>query len=479
MERASQHTFQVLTKRPKRMRNIVSDPDWKAGRAPGRTPAAERVARHEHRERRLRARADYLRETPAAVRFISAEPLLGPLPSLDLTGIDWLIVGGESGPNARPMEAEWVRDLQDAAARRPARRSSSSSGAGARRSPAGASSTAGRGTRCRQWLSASVSGMMAEYYKRAGEERTREAIQRAITRGVPPWPRVTPGYLKRPDGYAPDPRTAAVIREAFEMRARGALVREVREHLAANGVRLTYAGVAKLLKSHTVLGEIRFGKFTPNLAAHEPIVDRATWEAVQRTRVLAGRHSKSERLLARLGILRCGTCDSRMVTTIVIGARSAGGGGGKSYPIYRCQNPDCARRVTISAPMIESIVVGRVQAEFADVEGRASVAVNARDAEVALEVAQRELDAAIRVLDVVGDESSAVARLAQLREARDAARGEVDRLGGLEAAHAVNVADDWDRLTLAERRAAIRVTVARVTIGPGRGIGRVRVDVFG
>jgi site-specific DNA recombinase len=330
-----------------------------------------------------------------------------------------------------------------------------------------------------QWLSASVSGMMAEYYKRAGEERTREAIQRAITRGVPPWPRVTPGYLKRPDGYAPDPRTAAVIREAFEMRARGALVREVREHLAANGVRLTYAGVAKLLKSHTVLGEIRFGKFTPNLAAHEPIVDRATWEAVQRTRVLAGRHSKSERLLARLGILRCGTCDSRMVTTIVIGARSAGGGGGKSYPIYRCQNPDCARRVTISAPMIESIVVGRVQAEFADVEGRASVAVNARDAEVALEVAQRELDVAIRVLDVVGDESSAVARLAQLREARDAARGEVDRLGGLEAAHAVNVADDWDRLTLAERRAAIRVTVARVTIGPGRGIGRVRVDVFG
>ena len=52
-------------------------------------------------------------ETPAAVRFISAEPLLGPLPSLDLTGIDWLIVGGESGPGARAMDPDWARDLRD------------------------------------------------------------------------------------------------------------------------------------------------------------------------------------------------------------------------------------------------------------------------------------------------------------------------------------------------------------------------------
>jgi transcriptional regulator with XRE-family HTH domain len=56
-------------------------------------------------------RADALRNTPAAVRFISAEPLLGPLPSLDLTGIDWLIIGGESGPGSRPMEIGWVEDL--------------------------------------------------------------------------------------------------------------------------------------------------------------------------------------------------------------------------------------------------------------------------------------------------------------------------------------------------------------------------------
>lgn len=64
-------------------------------------------------------RADLLRETPAAVRFISAEPLLGPLPSLSLDGIDWLIVGGESGPNYRPVNPEWVRDLRDRATRHP------------------------------------------------------------------------------------------------------------------------------------------------------------------------------------------------------------------------------------------------------------------------------------------------------------------------------------------------------------------------
>lgn len=62
---------------------------------------------------RWTVRADALRQTPAAVRFLSLEPLLGPLPSLDLTGIDWVIVGGESGAGARPMHSDWVRDIRD------------------------------------------------------------------------------------------------------------------------------------------------------------------------------------------------------------------------------------------------------------------------------------------------------------------------------------------------------------------------------
>jgi protein gp37 len=60
-------------------------------------------------------RADWLRQTPAVVRFLSCEPLLGPLLSLDLAGVDWVIVGGESGPGARPMQAAWARRLRDQA----------------------------------------------------------------------------------------------------------------------------------------------------------------------------------------------------------------------------------------------------------------------------------------------------------------------------------------------------------------------------
>jgi protein gp37 len=63
--------------------------------------------------RRFVHRADALRQVPAAVRFISAEPLLGPLEGLDLDGIDWLIAGGESGPHARPVDIRWVRELRD------------------------------------------------------------------------------------------------------------------------------------------------------------------------------------------------------------------------------------------------------------------------------------------------------------------------------------------------------------------------------
>ncbi len=94
--------------------------------------------------RRFVHRADYLREVPAAVRFISAEPLLGPLEGLDLTGIDWLIAGGESGPGHRPVREEWMRDLRDRCAPRTSR-SSSSSGVAPDRRAAGACWTAALG----------------------------------------------------------------------------------------------------------------------------------------------------------------------------------------------------------------------------------------------------------------------------------------------------------------------------------------------
>jgi len=103
MERAPWHTFQILTKRPERMRVVLSDG----------LPVLPNVWLGTSVENSdYLCRLDELRATPAAVRFVSFEPLLGPITRADLTGTHWAIVGGESGPNARPIAKEWVRALR-------------------------------------------------------------------------------------------------------------------------------------------------------------------------------------------------------------------------------------------------------------------------------------------------------------------------------------------------------------------------------
>jgi protein gp37 len=103
MRKAHWHTFQILTKRGNRLQKVASLIDWPPNVWMGVSIENDR----------LTARADQLRRVPAAVRFLSCEPLLEPLPSLNLDGIDWVIVGGESGEGARPMREAWVCDLQD------------------------------------------------------------------------------------------------------------------------------------------------------------------------------------------------------------------------------------------------------------------------------------------------------------------------------------------------------------------------------
>lgn len=100
--------FQVLTKRPARIAAHLPE-DWGDG-----YPNVWLGVSVESNE--FVGRVDALRQVPARLRFISAEPLLGPLPDLDLTGIDWLIVGGESGPRYRHMDHGWARELRDRAA---------------------------------------------------------------------------------------------------------------------------------------------------------------------------------------------------------------------------------------------------------------------------------------------------------------------------------------------------------------------------
>ena len=103
MEETPRHTYQVLTKRSKRLAQVADELVWPFNVWMGVSVESDRYT----------FRIDHLRDIGAAVKFVSAEPLLGPLPGLDLAGIDWLIAGGESGAHARPMDQEWVRAIRD------------------------------------------------------------------------------------------------------------------------------------------------------------------------------------------------------------------------------------------------------------------------------------------------------------------------------------------------------------------------------
>jgi protein gp37 len=104
MEAADWHIFQVLTKRPRRMAALGASLPW-----PDHIWAGTSVELNRYTWRANH----YLNQVPSAVRFVSAEPLLGPLPSLDVHRLSWVIAGGESGPRHRACDPNWIRDLRD------------------------------------------------------------------------------------------------------------------------------------------------------------------------------------------------------------------------------------------------------------------------------------------------------------------------------------------------------------------------------
>jgi protein gp37 len=103
MNKAPQHTFQVLTKRSKRLYSLKNSLNWTKNIWMGVT-----VENSDYFHR-----IDRLRKIPAHIRFLSIEPLLGPIRKMDLSGMDWVITGGESGPGARPIEERWVINIKN------------------------------------------------------------------------------------------------------------------------------------------------------------------------------------------------------------------------------------------------------------------------------------------------------------------------------------------------------------------------------
>jgi DNA invertase Pin-like site-specific DNA recombinase len=316
-----------------------------------------------------------------------------------------------------------------------------------------------------QWLSATMLGMVAEYMRRATAERTKDAQRRAVEEfNRAPCPLI-PGLRRRQDGTIElHPEEAPIVKRAFEMRVEGASLRVIHRFLDDHGIKRGSLNTrALMLRSPFAKGEIVWGEYRGVCPA---IVDRDLFDRVQQTVVSRGRNGKSERLLARLDILRCGTCGGRMSATSKDGGR---------YPFYRCTGIDCERRATVSARLVEERVVTEVQRLAAGILGRASSNSRARELKVVAVRDQAILDAKIRTLSGLEDEPATVQRLQELRAVRDASRDAARAAERKSTTLEITADRNWDDLTLPERRALIKALIEHVSVLPGRRPDRLRI----
>jgi DNA invertase Pin-like site-specific DNA recombinase len=319
-----------------------------------------------------------------------------------------------------------------------------------------------------QWLSGTMLGAVSEYHRRVTAERTKDAKRRAVADGRPPFPNVPPGLRQRADGrLEPHPTKARVIADAFQLRAAGATVMEVRKYLRKHGIERSYHGIQAMLRSRMYLGELRFGELV-NPNAHPAIVDQAVWQKVQRMRSPRGRRPKSERLLARLGVLHCGTCGSRMV----VGTTRQGR---KLHDFYRCPPVgDCPRRVTISSDVVEQVVREAVYERTDAIREDASLEAEVTEAERRADVELEKLNAMIMAFSGLEDVAAAQEKLTAQRARADRAAEHAEQLRlALPPTRTAGARD----LNDVELRNLIRALRTRATVSPGgRGASRISVE---
>jgi DNA invertase Pin-like site-specific DNA recombinase len=307
------------------------------------------------------------------------------------------------------------------------------------------------------------------FSRRQNAEKSRKAVIRAVDRGVVPFKWVPPGLAFDGDHRVVTTDDLPAVVEAFELRGGGGTVREVRELLRRRGIERSFHAVQEMLGNPLYVGEVHFGDLV-NPHAHPPAIDRALFERVQAMRIPRGRRPKSTRILARLEILRCGSCGARLV----VGTRKEGD---RTYSNYRCpQVGDCDARVSISARAAEAAVIAAAKEWAGEEEGRASTEDAAEEDSIAADRAQADLDAAIRAFAGLEEEPAAFERLVELREARDEAVRKVDHSRNLHSTLSVSVAD-WDHLTLSAQRDLIRATVRTAVVAKG-GTGVKRLTIF-
>jgi DNA invertase Pin-like site-specific DNA recombinase len=335
------------------------------------------------------------------------------------------------------------------------------------------------------WTYSTLRSVLNESQKRKIRERIHTNVERAVADGRVPYPSFPLGLESYGDHNhvrpVDDEKVLQVVRDAYMMRFEGETVDAVRAFLAANGWERSYRAVQRLLASPLYIGEIRYGgnkrkngTVTPRYVKtglFEPIVDPDVWEAVQRKRVPAGRRAKSVRLLARLEVLVCDSCEGRMIAGANVSPN------GKRNTFYKCgrgRQTDCQKPATIHAERVEQFVVEQVKREAAEITESESAIREARDADQAAKTAEDAAELAeVRYLELgPGKHERAHAKVLELQVAASEARAYAEELAAdfdVEWLDAARVLDNPDPAAVPAKRALIKsVMKGRVVVRPGR-----------
>jgi site-specific DNA recombinase len=331
-----------------------------------------------------------------------------------------------------------------------------------------------------RWLTATMLGMVAEYHARLTAEKTREAKANAVAAGIPPWAILPLGYVRGDDRKVHvDPAAAAVAHAAFERREAGAALWDIVLFLREQGYSRSFRSVEKMFYNRFYLGELRYGKFV-NLRSHEAIIDGRLFRSVAKMRgAPRGARADSPILLARQGLLRCGSCGGKLV---------AGGQNLKARPDaprkryydYRCHpaaSPLCTKRPYISATVLDDYVVRYVKRRLTDVQGRWSSDERLLQADAEVADKKQRLNAAVAAFDGLDDVAATHAKLLEMRSDYEAACERREELRAAFGTAALASLADWGKMTLAEQRSILRVFIKRIAIAPGRGTPEQRITI--
>jgi|SRR5215469_15821286 len=331
-----------------------------------------------------------------------------------------------------------------------------------------------------RWLTATMLGMVAEYHARLTSEKTRDAKANAVAHGIPPWAILPLGYVRGDDRKVHvDPVAAEVAREAFALREAGTSLQGIVNFLRQRGFSRSFRSVEKMFYNRFYLGELHYGKFS-NPRSHEAIIDARQFRSVAHMRGdPRGPRSDSPNLLARQGLLFCGSCGAKMVTGGE-NLRNRPDAPRKRYYDYRCAavvSPECPRRPYIAATILDTYVVNTVRCRLADARGRWSSDERLVEAEAEVADKERRLNAAVDAFDGLGDVSAVQAKLLGMRADYEAAHARLEELRAAFGTPALASLADWEVMNLAERRAILRVFIKRITIVPGRAAPEERITL--